>query len=111
MIADEQPDHEPIPIDPPIEQFTGNLLYPTPGKITTLAAEPLQTSNYMTARREMNSHDFFDPAEGGERLCSAMDSARRELGFFMEERGLWLAEPFEVRITIEVTARTEPVPE
>lgn len=70
----------------------------------------LQPANYMTARRQMNIHDFLDPEEGGFRLVNALDSARAELQQFMEMRDLRPSEPLEVRILIEVEARTEPVP-
>lgn len=78
--------------------------------LEALVAEPLVPSNWITSRREMNVHDFLDPEEGGFRLANNLDSARAELRQFMEERDLRPSEPLEVRISIEVTARTEPVP-
>lgn len=81
--------------------------------LTELVAQPMIAvpHGYMSSRREMNIHDFDPAAEGGERLLSAVDSARHELAFFMADRGLRLAEPMEIRITVEVIATTEPLPE
>lgn len=78
-----------------------------------LVAQPMIAvqNGYVSARREMNIHDFHFPDQGGERLISVMDSAKQELGHFINDRGLRLAEPMEVRITIEVVATTEPKPE